>query len=335
MAVHVGRNEECPCGSGQKFKRCCLEARADVRAGRGDGIDAAALVARAAASKDWSKLDDHVAAALAVFARGAPLEHVRLPAHLVANHDPAAPELQRLCPAGWLERCELEIVAVLEAYELGAAQRDGLRVCLQLLARFGAASPIVEDLARMQAAEHAVRAQRVADALSQCGVRASEAMRPAWDGLLAWLRAEQPAVLGFADWFALAFAGGADELLRAWSCGISDRVADACLAHLAHASSHHAGARHADAHQWAMLAALAMFGVPPQPATDLVRSARLVEPLAEEARVHAGFLAGTNADAETLVALEQIMNERATRGDFGAAATIRETLWRILHARSN
>ncbi len=22
-AVHVGRNEPCPCGSGRKFKRCC------------------------------------------------------------------------------------------------------------------------------------------------------------------------------------------------------------------------------------------------------------------------------------------------------------------------
>ena len=23
----VGRNEPCPCGSGKKFKRCCLEAK--------------------------------------------------------------------------------------------------------------------------------------------------------------------------------------------------------------------------------------------------------------------------------------------------------------------
>jgi len=24
LAVHVGRNERCPCGSGLKYKRCCL-----------------------------------------------------------------------------------------------------------------------------------------------------------------------------------------------------------------------------------------------------------------------------------------------------------------------
>ena len=324
--MNVGRNEECPCGSGLKFKRCCFEVRAEVRSGHGDGVDAAALVARAVASKDFATLEDHVDAALAVFAPGAPLEHVRLPAHLIANHDPRVPELARLCPAGWLERCELEIVAVLEAYELSAAQRDGLRVCLQMLARFGAVSPVVEELARMQANEHALRARRVADALSRCGIRASDAKQPAWDGLLAWVRAEQPAVITFADWFALAFAGGADELLRAWSCGISDRIADACLARLAEVPV-------ADAHPWAMLAALAMFGVPSQPAADLVAAAQLVAPLPAEASLHAAFLAGTNADADTLHALEQVMNERATRGDFGAAATIRETLWRLLHAR--
>jgi SWIM/SEC-C metal-binding protein len=26
--VRVGRNDPCPCGSGQKFKKCCLPARA-------------------------------------------------------------------------------------------------------------------------------------------------------------------------------------------------------------------------------------------------------------------------------------------------------------------
>jgi uncharacterized protein YecA (UPF0149 family) len=27
-ATHVGRNERCPCGSGKKFKHCCLKKRA-------------------------------------------------------------------------------------------------------------------------------------------------------------------------------------------------------------------------------------------------------------------------------------------------------------------
>lgn len=27
----VGRNDPCPCGSGQKYKRCCLKARQDAR----------------------------------------------------------------------------------------------------------------------------------------------------------------------------------------------------------------------------------------------------------------------------------------------------------------
>ena len=25
--MHIGRNDPCPCGSGRKFKRCCLDKR--------------------------------------------------------------------------------------------------------------------------------------------------------------------------------------------------------------------------------------------------------------------------------------------------------------------
>ncbi|MGH8256524.1 MAG: SEC-C metal-binding domain-containing protein [Steroidobacteraceae bacterium] len=56
MATKPGRNDPCPCGSGQKYKRCCLEKdqRADSEA-----LTAAAAAATAAQAVHHGHTHDH------------------------------------------------------------------------------------------------------------------------------------------------------------------------------------------------------------------------------------------------------------------------------------
>jgi hypothetical protein len=47
-AVHLGRNEPCHCGSGRKYKQCCLDKdEAQARAARAEAAAAAAAPAPA------------------------------------------------------------------------------------------------------------------------------------------------------------------------------------------------------------------------------------------------------------------------------------------------
>jgi tetratricopeptide (TPR) repeat protein len=58
----IGRNDPCPCGSGRKYKRCCLpahEAAAAQRAAAAQAAAAAEAAARRAPSVvDWEEDDD-------------------------------------------------------------------------------------------------------------------------------------------------------------------------------------------------------------------------------------------------------------------------------------
>jgi hypothetical protein len=72
----VGRNEPCPCGSGRKYKQCCLdkdEAKArKARAKEGEKAAKEAEKARKAAEKAGKKSDDQEAAASRVTAQPRP-----------------------------------------------------------------------------------------------------------------------------------------------------------------------------------------------------------------------------------------------------------------------
>ena len=150
----VGRNDPCPCGSGRKFKKCCVDAPMRALRCEPGTLDAVALVHRVVDEDDWSLLDEHVDTALEVFAPGEPLEHVRFADDVFAvfNND-----VDRLCRGGWVQMAERELVRVIDGDEIDGAERDALRVALQLNRRFGAMSPIVEELATLQLREHASR----------------------------------------------------------------------------------------------------------------------------------------------------------------------------------
>src|SRR5512140_12616 len=185
--VDVGRNEPCPCGSGRKFKKCCLDVQVAAVAGGATELDVVALVNDAIETGYWAAVHPHIDRALELFARGGPLEHVRFRDDLVGSGYPDATELARLCTTGWLNRCDLELARVLGRYKLPRDRRDGLRVAVHLLRRFGACSPLVEELARLQAGERAARVRRTVTALSHEGLTTAEATLIGVDELCDWL----------------------------------------------------------------------------------------------------------------------------------------------------
>src|ERR1043166_3625381 len=167
----VGRNEPCPCGSGRKYKKCCLETRDAAIAN--DPVMVAA-VDRAIEEDDWAPLYGLMDAAMEVFDRGRPLEHVRFARDQLGAQVPDRAGLAQLCTAGWVGRCEREIAYVLDRDELAPEELAGLRLALYLMRRFGALSPTVEELARLQVEENVQRARRLANAISARGLTMEE-----------------------------------------------------------------------------------------------------------------------------------------------------------------
>lgn len=308
--VDVGRNEPCPCGSGRKYKKCCLAVR-DVAV----AVDPAmvAAVDRAAEDDDWESLHGRVAAGMAVFERGAPLEHVRFPHDRIRSRSPDRAELANLCTAGWLRRCELEIAYVLDRFELDPRHGDGLRLAIYLLRRFGAQSPTVEELAKLQVAEHVQRVRRFADAVSSRGLTTEQVMA-GLDGLLDWIERARPTVLSFAEWFALRTATD-EQLPGRWRSGIAMRVCDACLDELEDASAE-------DPRAWLLLAAATLFlhgSVVGGVLADLTSPRQVTE---TERMVHAG-IEGAQQTEELRGVVHRILRETEARGDFGDAALLR------------
>jgi len=317
--VGVGRNEPCPCASGRKFKKCCLDDHAAAVAGDATELDVVALVDDAIEADDWDAVYPHVDRALALFARGAPLEHVRFRDDLVGSRDPDASELAKLCTAGWLNRCALELASVLDCYDLEPDERDGLRVAVHLLRRFGARSPIVEELVRLQVDERIARLRRMATALSRSGLTTSDAVSVGIAELSDWVRRVRPPILTFADWFALRAT--TDGLFAAvWSSSVSSRISDFCLDRLDDPAL-------ADRRTWTLLAAITLLGRLPALGAVIVTSTPLRTPTADECTAyealckrHTGGLGGV---------MFKIIAAAESRGDFAGAALLRETMRKL------
>jgi hypothetical protein len=308
--VDVGRNEPCPCGSGRKYKKCCLAVRDAATA-----VDPAmaAAVDRAIEQDDWDPLHDRIDAAMAVFERGAPLEHVRFPQDQIRSRNPDRAELASLCTAGWLRRCELEIAHVLGRFELDAEQRDGLRLAAYLLRRFGAVSPTVEQVARLQVAEQVQRVRRFAEAISARGLTTEQVMA-GMDGLLDWIERARPTVLSFAEWFALRSA--ADETLHGrWRSGISMRVCEACLDRLEDGSVEEPQA-------WLLLAAATLF-VDRSLLARVLAEATSPRPVTETERTLHAAIESKDRSEELRGIVHRILRETEARGGFGDAALLR------------
>jgi hypothetical protein len=311
--VDVGRNEPCPCGSGRKYKKCCLAVR-DAATAVDPAI--AAAVDRAIEADDWDSLHDRIDAAMPVFERGAPLEHVRFPQDQIRSRNPDRAEMANMCTAGWLRRCELEIAHVLDRFELDAEQRDGLQLAVHLLRRFGAVSPTVEQVARLQVAEQVQRVRRFADAISARGLTTEQVMA-GLDGLLDWIERARPTVLSFAEWFALRTA--TDERIHGrWRSGISMRVCEACLDRLEDASVEQPQA-------WLLLAAATLFVDRSLLARVLAEQTSPRQDTETERTLHAAIESQDQRE-ELRGVVHRIVRETAARGAFGDAALLRATI---------
>ena len=311
--VDVGRNEPCPCGSGRKYKKCCLGVRDAAIA-----VDPAlvAAVDQAIEDDDWEPLHARINAAMSVFERGAPLEHVRFPHDLIRSRNPDRGELANMCTAGWLRRCELEIAHVLDRFELTADERDGLRLAVYLLRRFGALSPTVEELARLQVAEHVQRVRRFADAISARGLTREQVMA-GMDGLLDWVERVRPTSLSFAEWVALRPATD-DQIHGRWLSGLAMRVCEECLDQLEDASVE-------DQRAWLLLASSTLFVARTSLGGLLVDLTSPRQVTETERLVYAG-IEGKQQSEELRGVVHRILRETEARGDFADAALLRATI---------
>lgn len=311
--VEIGRNEPCPCGSGRKYKKCCLAAR-DAAVAADPGLVAA--IDQAIEDDDWEELHDRVDAGMAVFERGAPLEHVRFPQDQIRSRNPDRAEMAQMCTAGWLRRCELEIAHVLGRFELGAEQRDGLRLAAYLLRRFGAVSPIVEEVARLQVAEQVQRVRRFAEVVASRGLTTEQVMA-GLDGLVDWIERTRPTVLSFAAWFALRTA--TDEQLHGrWRSGISMQVCEACLDELERGCA-------SDPEAWLLLAAVTLF-VDRSLLARVLAEVTVPRQVTETERTLYAAIQSKDQREELRGIAQRIMLETASRGEFADAALLRATV---------
>lgn len=316
-----GRNEPCPCGSGRKYKKCCLGAEPGA-AVPGD-LDVAALVDRAIETDDWDAVHEIFDRGFALFEPLAPLEHVRFRSDLIGAREPAPAAYARLCEGGWLRFCEREITYVLDHDELDLGARDGLRLAVYMLRRFGAKSPVVESVAALQAQEYTVRIRRFADALSVRGLTPAE-VDASDDDFEPWLQRARPAILPFADWFALRATSRDDDANALWLSAIAPRVCDVALARLDRPDL-------PDANHWLRIAALTLAGDTwLGPALAALTPAAIQT--ADEQMVYTALTTQT-PHPELAGAIERIMEATAARQDYAGAALLREVQQRV-RARS-
>jgi hypothetical protein len=311
--VEIGRNEPCPCGSGRKYKKCCLAAR-DAALAADPAMVAA--VNQAIEDDDWEPLYGRMDAATTMFEAGAPLGHVRFPHDQIRSRNPDRAELAKMCTAGWLRRCEQEIAHVLDRFELGAEVRDGLRLAAYLLRRFGALSPTVEEVAKLQVAEHVQRVRRFAEAISARRLTMEQVMAGTAD-LVDWIERARPTVLAFAEWFALCTV--ADELLDGlWLSGVAMRVCDACLDQLDDPSVE-------DPRSWLALAATTLFVHRSSLARVLVHVTSPRQVTATERAAYAG-IQDRQLNEELRGVVHRILREIEHREDFADAALLRAAI---------
>lgn len=288
-------------------------------AGGPNDLDVSALVDRAIEDDDWNVVHQVFDQGFALFEPAAPLEHVRFRDDSITSRTPDSSELSRLCGGGWLRRCEREICYVLDRYDLEESERDGLRLALHLLRRFGAQSPVVESIAELQAAERGVRARKFGDTLSRLGLTIDD-VGAGWEGLFDWIERERPTVLLFADWFALRATPG-DQAEALWLSGIATRVCDTCLMMLERPNL-------AAAKEWLQLAALALLGGVPRIGIALVQMTPPRRTTDDERMVHAAITTKEPHD-RLQGALARIADATEARGDFAGAALLRDTRQRV------
>lgn len=309
----VGRNEPCPCGSGRKYKKCCLAAR--DAAAVGDAAMAAA-VDRAIAEDHWEPLYGRVDVAMRLFERGEPLEHVRFWDGDVRSRAPERAELAQLCTAGWLKRCEIEIAYVLDRFELGEEEREGLRLAGYLLRRFGAQSPTVEELAKLQASEYVKRMRRMANAVSAQGLTLEELEAGGGD-LVAWIERARPTVLSFAQWLALR-AMPREQFAGLWFSGIAVRVCEVCLDRVE-------GPRMADWQLWLDLAAATQLAQMPLLGRVLAYETSPRLATEDERAMHGALTRDADGD-ELRGVLSRVLRETEGRPAFADAALLRAVI---------
>lgn len=315
--AHVGRNEPCPCGSGRKYKKCCLEqASTDPRS--------AALVDRAIESDDWEPVHEAIEPAFELFEPLAPLEHVRFRDDLITANRPDRSELSRLCSGGWLRGCEREIGHVLDRHELEDGEREGLQLALHLVRRFGALSPVVEFVAELQADERAIRARKLADMLSRLGLSMEGVVARLGD-MLDWIADYRPSVLPFADWFALWTTVG-DQAVELWLSGIARRVCDVCLEMLDRENCSNTSGL-------AELAVFAFLGRVPRLGVVLGQDTDPLMTTDDERMLHAAITTGAE-DARLDGILPRIEEAMDARGDFAGAALLRDARQRLAAPRT-
>jgi hypothetical protein len=321
--AQTGRNEPCPCGSGRKYKKCCLGAPDAAAARAPNDLDVAALVDRAIAGGDWEPVHEVFDRGFVLFEPLGPLEHVRFRCDLVAAGPPSPSEYARLCEGGWLRYCEREIGYVLDRHALEEGERDGLRLAVHMVRRFGAKSPVVESIAALQAQEYRVHMTRFTDALARRGLSVAD-IDATRDDFVPWLERVCPAVLPFADWFALRAAPDDDEDAL-WLSAIAMRVCDVTLARLDSSDL-------PDPIHWLSIAARALAG-------DAWLGDTLVEwtPAGvrtdDEQLVYTALSTGTlHADLQGSIA--RIIEANAARGDFAGAALLRQVQQRVRMLRS-
>lgn len=315
--VDVGRNDPCSCGSGRKFKKCCLAAQQDALAGKAGELDVVGFVEEAVGLDDWRMLDPVIDRAMELFARGGPLEHLRFRHDLVLAAEPSASELVALCPAGWLQRCGLELSRVLDTYELSTRDRDALRLAVHLLRRFGARAPIVEELVLLQLRELGGQLRRLNAALSSDGLDGTTVLDKDMD-LVGWIERVRPEALTFADWFALLFMP-VDRREEVWASGVASRVCDACLERLEAPGT-------GDRREWGQLASVAMFSAMPELGTPLIVLTPLLAPTPDELLIHEAVFKRRERPELGSAIMTRIVLSTERRGDYLGAALLRETL---------
>lgn len=311
--ANIGRNEPCPCGSGRKYKKCCLSVE-DAAFAVGSSVVAA--VDRAFESNDWEPLYGAIALGMTVFERGGPLEHVRFAEHQMPSRVPDTAEVAQLCAGGWLRRCEREIAYVLDRYELADDEGDGLRLAAYLLRRFGAISPTVDEIVALQVDERTGRLRRLATALSTRGLTLDTAIA-GYSDLRPWVERIRPTVLSFAQWFALRAAP--DDLLdELWLFNAAGRVGEACLDRLEDPSLE-------GPHHWLTLAAGALLTPASRMGWMLARATAPHMATADE-RLMYDALAHRRFTEEVHGIIHRILPETERRGAFADAALLRAAM---------
>jgi len=288
-------------------------------AGAPTDLNVAAVVDRAIEVDDWDRVHEVFDQGFELFEPGQPLEHVRFRDDRISSRPPDRSELSRLCADGWLRRCEREICYVLDRYDLDQGERDGLRLAVHLLRRFGALSPMVESVAELQTAERSIRARKFGDTLSRLGLAVND-VGADWARLFDWIECERPTVLLFADWFALRATPG-DQAEALWLSGIGTRVCDACLHFLEKQNV-------PDARERLQLAAATLLGVVPRLGIALAQLTTARITTDDERMVYAAI---TNKEPHEQLpgAIARIVDATEARGDFAGAALLREARQRV------